>query len=216
MLYFDAVDKLYKVIFRKCQEKVNVIWFFGEPNTGKTTMAKYIRKIFITEDFRVLNKSFCMESSTTHSKPQLVIMDEIKRDLFYDSEKIDDLKRFFEGEGYPVNLKYKQPVVRFQQCQVIAISNTLPFNQMSDLDRKQFETRMLKAEFTPEMLRADEKFPFSEVELAIYFREHLIENGNSQMLVDEETELCNTYVERNDLEINREEKMAQEEEQKSE
>ncbi|KEJ83101.1 hypothetical protein OXYTRIMIC_747 [Oxytricha trifallax] len=199
MLYFDVVDKLYRVIFRKCPDKVNVIWFFGEPNTGKTTLAKHIRKIFITEDFRILNRSFCMDSSTSQQQPQLVVIDEIKRDIFYDIDKIDDLKRFFEGEGFPVNLKQKAPVVRFQKCQKLAISNQFPFSQMSSLDKKSFETRMLTAEFTEEMMREDEKFPFGEVELALYFRQRLINDGDAELMLDEETVIDSTQVGANDI-----------------
>ncbi|KEJ82841.1 hypothetical protein OXYTRIMIC_311 [Oxytricha trifallax] len=195
MQYYDIVDKLYRVIFRKCQDKINVVWLYGHPNTGKTTIAKYLRKIFITEDFRILNRSFCVDPCKSISEQQIVIMDEIKMDLIYDTEKIDDLKRFFEGEGYPVNLKYKSPVVRFEKCQVIAISNQLPLDRMNELDQKSFEARMMKAEFTGSMQRQDEKFPFNEVELAIYFQQRLIEDGDSDLLVDEPTVAENTYVE---------------------
>ncbi|KEJ82852.1 hypothetical protein OXYTRIMIC_399 [Oxytricha trifallax] len=202
MKYFDAVDKLYKVIFRKCPQKVNVIWLFGYPNTGKTTIAKYLRKIFITEDFRILNRTFCIDSSKLKTEPYLVIMDEIKRDIFYDGEKIDDLKRFFEGEGYPVNLKYKDPVIRFQNCQVIAISNQLPFDSMSELDRKSFETRILMSEFTNNMQREDEKFPFNEIELAIYLKQRLMEDGDLELMIEEPTVIDGAEEEQADTNSN--------------
>ncbi|KEJ82875.1 hypothetical protein OXYTRIMIC_449 [Oxytricha trifallax] len=53
----------------------------------------------------------------------------------------------------------------------------------------------MKAEFTGSMQRQDEKFPFNEVELAIYFQQRLIEDGDEDLLVDEPTVAENTYVE---------------------
>ncbi|KEJ82997.1 hypothetical protein OXYTRIMIC_490 [Oxytricha trifallax] len=56
---------------------------------------------------------------------------------------------------------------------------------MSEFNRKSFETRIFKAEFTSQMQRQYDKFPFYEFELIVFMKQRLMGDGDLQLMTEE-------------------------------
>ena len=82
-----------------------MIWFYGEANTGKTTIRRFLEEIFVCQQFKMINSSFAVQTNHSTTKPHIVIMDEANLGALFSSERMNDTKVFFEGEGFPVTLK---------------------------------------------------------------------------------------------------------------
>ncbi|KEJ83058.1 hypothetical protein OXYTRIMIC_564 [Oxytricha trifallax] len=177
--YYDAVEALYSVIFRRCPEKVNAVWFSGDPDTGKSTLARMVEQIFITERLKEGDANFLIDDSKPFTLPSLVIMNEINHRHFFSKRNIATMKLFLEVEGYPISVKYQANEMKFVGCQVIITSNTTPFEKMERADREAFYTRIKLVNMHQQELNRDgsKTFPFTTIQLAKYFRKRLQEDG---------------------------------------
>ncbi|KEJ82553.1 hypothetical protein OXYTRIMIC_626 [Oxytricha trifallax] len=177
--YYDAVEALFSVIFRRCHEKVNAVWLYGDPDTGKSTLAKMVEQIFITERLREGDANFLVDDSRPFNLPGIVIMNEINHKHFFGKRNIATMKLFLEGEGYPTSIKYQANEMRFVGCQVVITSNTTPFEKMEGADREAFQTRIMLVNLRlSEVITTRTKtFPFTTIQLAKYFRKRLQDEG---------------------------------------
>lgn len=108
--------------------KKKSVWFYGKPNTGKTTLAQYFYEMYDGTNLTI-KSGWTHDGNydlfrTTH-KPHLLIMNEINAESLFSSQ-IDDMKTVLEGGGMCVNKKHKALVRMFEGCGVYMCSNILP------------------------------------------------------------------------------------------
>ncbi|KEJ82543.1 hypothetical protein OXYTRIMIC_480 [Oxytricha trifallax] len=70
---------------------------------------------------------------------------------------------------------------------------------MSDIDKKSFGTMMMMAEFSQDMIKDNEKFPFNEAQLAMYLEQRLEDEGEAEMMKDEQTVAEDDHATEEDL-----------------
>ncbi|KEJ82400.1 hypothetical protein OXYTRIMIC_111 [Oxytricha trifallax] len=176
--YQEVVESLLKVIFRKCENKMNAVWLYGDPDRGKTTIAKMLEQIFITERFQESPSQFQITTGRIEKKPSIVIMNEINHRQFFSKNNIAAMKSFLEGEGYPVNRKFEDPEIKYQGCQVFITSNSLPFDRIPMIDKEAFLTRVTLIELHKDIREVGKPFPFTTAQLAQYFLKRLQIDGD--------------------------------------
>ena len=92
------------------------MWFYGEPNSGKTTIIRMLEEIFCTQEFNFEDK-YCTveEPSKKDEEVQLVISKEFDVDHAFSAGNFTRFKRIGEGIGAAVsNNKYAEYKHQFE------------------------------------------------------------------------------------------------------
>ena len=98
-----CLEAIYKIFFERKSHKKNLVWLYGPPNTGKTTLIKALEQIFCTQDFNFQEK-YCVlqEPSKKDCEVQLLVSKEFEVDHAFSANNYTQMKRMFEGLGASV------------------------------------------------------------------------------------------------------------------
>ena len=47
----ECLEAIYRILFERKDTKKNIVWLYGAPNSGKTTLIKHLETIFCTQEF---------------------------------------------------------------------------------------------------------------------------------------------------------------------
>ena len=92
------------------ETKKKTVWFYGAPNTGKTTMAQYFSKIFDSVNLTLKGTWTHDGNFELHRQtysPNLVVLNEINTEYCFGGTQLEDMKTLMEGAGYCTNKKHK-------------------------------------------------------------------------------------------------------------
>lgn len=91
-------------------DKQKTVWFYGAPNTGKSTFALLLSEIFCCEMLKFSeSKLSTVESGVAN--PHLVLVDEANWYDLFKPGALANTKSFFEGKGLLRRELYKAPSV---------------------------------------------------------------------------------------------------------
>ena len=108
-LIFDAghgevVKALYRILFERKDPKKNIVWIYGAPNSGKTTIINMLEEMFCTQDFNFQDKYFTVDDpSKNDEETQLLIAKEFEVDNAFAPGNYTSLKLLGEGLGAKVS-----------------------------------------------------------------------------------------------------------------
>lgn len=61
-----CLDAIYRIFFKRKDPKKNLVWLYGTPNSGKTTMITHLEKIFCTQEFNFKDK-YCTKEEPSYN-----------------------------------------------------------------------------------------------------------------------------------------------------
>jgi uridine kinase len=108
-----CLEAIYRIFFERKDPKKNLVWLYGAPNSGKTTLIKHLETIFCTQEFNFQDK-YCTtrDPSKTDQEVQLAISKEFEVDYAFSNANYTCLKQLCEGLGAMVSnnkfVEYKQ------------------------------------------------------------------------------------------------------------
>jgi len=82
------------------------VWVHGRTNSGKSFLAGVLKEIFIGEDFPDNDSKYFGQRQRTEYSTQLVNMDEANFYRLFKPSNLAILKKFMEGKGYNVEVKF--------------------------------------------------------------------------------------------------------------
>ena len=47
----DCLDSIYRIFFERKNPKKNLVWIYGAPNSGKTSLIRTLESIFCCQEF---------------------------------------------------------------------------------------------------------------------------------------------------------------------
>lgn len=119
--------------------KKKTVWFFGEPNTGKTTVAQALLEIFDGANVTIKGgwtHDTNYELMRSKFKTNLVVLNEANAEHLF-TTMIDDMKTLLESLGMTVNKKHMALVRKYDGAGVYICSNILPlFSRSMTLSMK--------------------------------------------------------------------------------
>ena len=88
-----------------------------------------------------------MKAADIDMVPQITLMDEMNHPHFFGSKKnLARMKKFMEGKGYAIDRKYGATEMAFKNTCLVITTNTVPFDEMSKIDRDAFMERIALCE----------------------------------------------------------------------
>jgi hypothetical protein len=76
-----CVEAIYRIFITRADPKKNLVWLYGAPNSGKTTLIKHLEAIFCCQEFNFQDK-YCtiQEPSKTDCEVQIAMSKEFEVD----------------------------------------------------------------------------------------------------------------------------------------
>ena len=124
----DCLEAIYRIFIKRKDPKKNLVWLYGAPNSGKTTLIKHIETIFCCQEFNFQEK-YCtvQDSIKSDCEVQILTSKEFEVDNAFSPANYTSMKRMFEGIGATVsNNKFAEFKLQFAGKQFIVASNKLP------------------------------------------------------------------------------------------
>ena len=125
---------MFKIYLSGLNSKKKVVWIKGRTNSGKSFIVNEVSKIFITETFSDLDSKYVAARAQSEYNTQFVNIDEAN---FYELFKPDNtsrLKKFFEGRGWYLERKNKDPELSYVNAFIFISSNALPKTSEYEVD----------------------------------------------------------------------------------
>ena len=60
-----CLDAIYRIFFKRKDPKKNLVWLYGAPNSGKTTIITHLEKIFCTQEFNFKDR-YCPKEEPSY------------------------------------------------------------------------------------------------------------------------------------------------------
>ena len=100
----DCLEAIYRIFIKRKDPKKNLVWLYGAPNSGKTTLIKHLEAIFCCQEFNFQDK-YCtlQDPSKSDCEVQIVTSKEFEVDHAFSMANYTSLKRMCEGIGAPVS-----------------------------------------------------------------------------------------------------------------
>ena len=126
-VYYDICYWIIYLFLKASEQKKRCLLLHGAPNSGKTTIAKYLAEIFISYDYRQTNSSFDELITLEASRVQLLVIDECNGSQLFSKKELEDTKHMLEGAGKLINNKQRHAFRAFMNCYTIITMNNLPY-----------------------------------------------------------------------------------------
>jgi hypothetical protein len=162
----EAIAKFYVL---NLVDKMRTIWIYGAANSGKSTVIKFLRQIFLAQTMLLLEGKFTIVSAEHPFATQLILMDEASSGLFVKTN-MELAKSFLEGRGYPHRAMNQTPYPDWEGACVLLATNGLP--GISNPEHEDHSDNWLPVTYRTTFIKMTEshkgetKFPFDATVLA--------------------------------------------------
>ena len=173
--YYDIFYYIVYLFLKESEKKKRCLCLHGAANTGKSTIAKFLKEIFSCHDYRTTNSVFQQELTMNDAHIQLLVIDECTKGDLFSKKQLAETKRLLEGDGMMISNKQKHPFNGFKNCFTFMTMNTLPYPynedkadategdmDMKKVDQSAFNARMKRIHLEHSYKNTD-KFPLTKI-----------------------------------------------------
>lgn len=123
---YEAIQEMFKIYLSGVNSKKKVVWIIGKTNSGKSFIATELSKIFVSERFSDLDSKYVAARAQSEYNVQFVNIDEANFYHLFRPDNTSRLKSFFEGRGWYLERKNKDPELAYLNAFIFMSSNALP------------------------------------------------------------------------------------------
>lgn len=154
--------------------KLKSMLFWGQPNSGKTTIADYMCRIFSSAILKMPTNNFTEDIKIEDASKQVVQFDDLDLCNLFAKDRMSAAKDLLAGYGWQINAKSQQQYIGFKNCFTFLSTNNLAypfiapksssagFNEAQWMtDKRAIDVRCISVEFKESHDQERERFPFT-------------------------------------------------------